>query len=124
MNNTEPGKINLRQKLALFDETWSPKIVGALNGQHIKLAKLAGEFVWHQHANEDEFFLVVQGSLTIRLRDRDIHLEEGECFIVPRGVEHCPVAVPEAHVLMFEPEATVNTGEDVNDRTVRDLESI
>ena len=124
MNNTQPDKINLRDKLALFQETWSPKIVGALNGQHIKLAKLAGEFVWHQHADEDEFFLVIQGRLTIRMRDRDIHLEEGECCIVPRGVEHCPVAEQEAHVLLFEPETTVNTGADDNDRTVRDLESI
>jgi mannose-6-phosphate isomerase-like protein (cupin superfamily) len=117
-------KVNLKQKLGLLDAYWSPRIVGELNGQHVRLAKLKGEFMWHRHEHEDELFLVLDGSLTIRLRDRDIDLDVGELFIVPRGVEHLPVARPEAHVLLFEPTATVNTGTEVNERTVGDLEWI
>ena len=96
--------------LRLLTETWSPRVVGELNGQHVKLAKLAGEFVWHDHRDEDELFLVLEGQLAIHLRDRVIELEAGEFFIVPRGVEHRPVARGEAHVLLFEPTSTVNTG--------------
>jgi len=114
-------KVNLTGKLKLFSDHWHPRIVGELNGQYVKLAKVEGEFDWHQHADEDELFLVVAGSLTIKLRDRDVILGEGEFFIVPRGVEHKPVAESEAHVLLFEPKSTLNTGEERTDRTVEDL---
>jgi mannose-6-phosphate isomerase-like protein (cupin superfamily) len=106
-----PDKINLSDKFALFDELWSPKIVGELNGQHVKLAKLGGEFVWHHHQDEDELFLVVEGELAIEFRDGRVALGEGEMLVVPRGVEHRPVAAEEVHVLLFEPASTVNTGE-------------
>ncbi len=102
--------INLAEKLELFDEYWSPKIVGELNGQHIKVAKLKGEFVWHHHENEDELFQVLKGQLIMRLRDKDLILNAGEFCIVPRGVEHKPVAEEEVHVLLFEPASTFNTG--------------
>lgn len=111
-------KVNLEEKLALFSEHWSPKIVAELNGQHVKLAKLLGEFVWHRHADEDELFLVLLGSLAIHLRDRVVHLEPGELFVVPRGVEHKPVAEREAQVLLLEPASTLNTGDVRNERTV------
>ena len=117
-------KVNLEEKLRAFDETWSPRIVGELNGQQVKLAKLEGEFIWHRHDSEDELFLVVRGKLRIRLRDRDIQLEPGEFFIVPRGVEHQPIAEPTAEVLLFEPASTLNTGNLRNKRTVEKLERI
>jgi len=115
-------KVNLSQKLALFSDLWSPKIVGELNGQHVKLVKLKGEFVWHHHESEDELFLVVRGALAIHLRDRVVHLAEGEFLIVPKGVEHRPVAADEAHVLLFEPASTLNTGNVRNERTADSLE--
>jgi mannose-6-phosphate isomerase-like protein (cupin superfamily) len=114
-------KVNLAQKFSLFSEHWSPKIAGELNDSYVKLVKLKGEFVWHHHENEDEMFLVVKGRLLIRLRDRDVWLEEGEFFIVPKGVEHLPVAEEEAHVLLLEPKSTLNTGNLHNERTVSDL---
>lgn len=117
-------KINLTEKFTLFDDYWSPKIVGELNGQHVKLVKLKGEFIWHHHDAEDELFLVVKGRLTIKLRDRDVILEEGEFFIVPRGLEHKPVAAEEAHVLLFEPATTLNTGNVRSERTVENLDTI
>lgn len=117
-------KINLNEKFSKFNEHWSPKIVGELNGQHVKLAKLLGEFDWHHHENEDEMFLVVKGHLTIRLRDRQIELDEGEFFIVRRGVEHQPFAADEVHVLLFEPAETLNTGNLRTERTVETLERI
>jgi mannose-6-phosphate isomerase-like protein (cupin superfamily) len=117
-------KVNLSQKLGLFSERWSPKIVGELNGQQVKLAKLAGEFVWHHHADEDELFLVLRGRLAIHLRDRVIDLSEGEFFIVPRGVEHKPVAEEETHVLLLEPASTRNTGNVESERTINSPESI
>jgi mannose-6-phosphate isomerase-like protein (cupin superfamily) len=117
-------KVNLAQKFGLFQEYWSPKIAGELNDSHVKLVKLKGEFVWHQHDTEDELFLVVKGSLLIKLRDRDIFLEEGEFVIIPRGVEHLPIAEEEAHVLLLEPKTTLNTGSIRNERTVAELESI
>ncbi len=98
--------------------------MGELNGQLVKLAKLAGEFIWHTHDQEDELFLVLHGQLTIKLRDRDVILEEGEFFIVPRGVEHLPVACGETHVLLFEPASTLNTGKERNERTRENLETI
>jgi len=116
--------INIHQKLSLFSEYWSPKIVGELNGQHVKLVKLKGEFVWHHHDNEDELFLVVKGRLQIQLRDKDVWIDEGEFLIVPKGVEHRPVAPDEVQVLLFEPTSTLNTGNIRNERTVADLSTI
>jgi mannose-6-phosphate isomerase-like protein (cupin superfamily) len=113
-------KVNLRRKLELFHELWSPKIVGELNGQQVKLAKLQGEFTWHHHDAQDELFLVLKGRLTIKLPEQDIVLEEGEFLIVPRGVEHMPVAEEETHVLLFEPAGTLNTGNVRNKRTVEE----
>jgi mannose-6-phosphate isomerase-like protein (cupin superfamily) len=117
-------KVNLSDKLKLFTDHWSPKIIGELNDSHVKLVKLEGEFVWHHHETEDELFLVIKGKLLIRLRDRDINLEEGEFVIIPRGVEHLPVAEREAHVLLLEPKTTLNTGNARNDRTVENLDRI
>lgn len=117
-------KVNLDQKFSLFSEYWSPKVVGELNGQMVKLAKIKGEFEWHHHADEDELFLVVHGQITIKLRDRDVVLNPGELLIVPRGVEHKPVAEEEAHILMFEPASTLNTGNVETDKTVKTLERI
>jgi mannose-6-phosphate isomerase-like protein (cupin superfamily) len=114
-------KVNLAEKFALFAEHWSPKVVGELNGQHVRLAKLLGTFPWHHHEHEDELFLVVKGSLTLRLPEREVVLSEGEFFIVPRGVAHQPVAEQEAHVLLFEPATTLNTGNLRNERTRADL---
>ena len=115
-------KVNLREKLALFSEHWSPRIVADLNGQQVKLAKLEGEFPWHHHEHEDELFLVLKGRLLLRLPDREVVLDEGELFIVPRGVEHQPVAESEVHVLLFEPASTLNTGNLRNERTLEQLE--
>jgi mannose-6-phosphate isomerase-like protein (cupin superfamily) len=103
--------VNLSEKLATFDEAFQPKIVGRYNGNKIMVAKTRGEFVWHSHADTDDFFLVLDGRLTIQLRDRDVELGPGELFVVPRGVEHCPRAEPEAHILLIEPEGTPNTGD-------------
>ncbi len=110
--------VNIAQKLKLFNEYWSPRIVGELNDSHIKLAKLHGEFVWHQHVNEDEMFLIIKGKLLIKLRDRDLWLNEGEFVVIPKGVEHCPVAEDEVHVMPLEPNSTLNTGDQQNERTV------
>ena len=117
------NKVNLAEKLAQFSDHWSPRIVGELNGQQVKLAKVLGEFDWHRHEQEDELFLVIKGDLTIRMRDNGVHLGEvqlgeGEFCIVPRGVEHQPVAEDEAHILLFEPATTLNTGNLRNERTV------
>ena len=117
-------KVNLRDKCARVNEHWSPKIVGELNGQYVKLVKFRGEFVWHHHENEDELFLVVRGRFRMEFRDHHVWLEEGEFLIVPRGVEHRPVADEEAHVLLFEPASTLNTGNVRNERTLVHLETI
>lgn len=117
-------KVNLTEKLDQFAELWSPKIVGELNGQLVKLVKFKGEFVWHHHDVEDEMFLVVRGSFDMHLRDRVERIHEGEFFIVPRGVEHKPVADEEAHVLLFEPASTLNTGNVRNDRTKEKLDRL
>lgn len=114
-------KVNLQEKFSKFSDYWSPKIVGELNDSYVKLAKFSGEFVWHQHEHEDELFLVVEGSLLIKLRDQDIHLNEGEFFIVPRGVEHLPIAEKEAHILLLEPKTVLNTGDVKNEKTVENL---
>ena len=111
-------KVNLAQKLSQFSELWTPKIVAELNGQHVKLVKFQGEFVWHQHAAEDELFYVVRGGFRMEFRDRTVTLNEGEMLVVPRGVEHRPVADEEVCVLLFEPATTVNTGSAGGDRTV------
>lgn len=116
--------VNLNQKLSLFTETWSPKIVGELNGQHVKLVKLKGEFVWHHHDNEDELFLVLNGRLRMQLRDGERMIEAGEFCIVPRGVEHLPIADEETHVLLLEPATTVNTGNVRSERTRENLDTI
>ena len=117
-------KVNLAEKFALFSDRFSPKIVGELNDTHVKLVKVKGEFLWHHHENEDELFLVVKGSLTIRLRDRDVELGENEFFIVPKGEEHMPVAQEEAWIVLLEPKTTRNTGNVENERTVEELERI
>jgi mannose-6-phosphate isomerase-like protein (cupin superfamily) len=112
-----PAKVNLADKLALFSEHWQPKIVGELNGQQVKLVKFQGEFVWHSHEQEDELFLVVRGRFRMDFRDRTVELAEGEMLVVPRGVEHRPVADEEVAVLLFEPASTVNTGTAGGERT-------
>ena len=115
-------KINLSEKFASFTDQWSPKVIGEVNDAAVKLAKLEGDFEWHHHEHEDELFLVVKGQLTIKLRDQeDIVLSEGECVIIPRGLEHLPVAEKEAHVLLFEPKSTLNTGNMESERTVKEL---
>jgi mannose-6-phosphate isomerase-like protein (cupin superfamily) len=117
-------KVNLLQKFSLFNEKWNPKIVGELNGQHIKLVKSEGAFVWHKHDDEDEMFFIVKGVLNMEFRDKTIVLHEGEFLIVPKGVEHRPVANEEVWILLFEPVATLNTGDIVDENTRRELEMI
>lgn len=117
-------KVNLGEAFARFQDFWSPKVAGELNGQMVKLAKLQGPFEWHHHDQEDELFLVVRGRLRMELRDGDIWLEPGEFLIVPRGVEHRPVAEEEVHLLLFEPASTLNTGNLRNERTVDTLDRI
>lgn len=110
--------IDLAAKLALIDEHWTPKVVGELNGQHVKLAKLLGEFDWHHHEDEDELFLVLSGMLRLQFRTHEVRLGPGEIVIVPRGVDHRPIADEEVHVLLFEPAGTLNTGNLRNERTI------
>ncbi len=117
-------KVNLAEKLSLFDEQWSPKIVAELNDAHVKVVKFSDEFVWHYHDDEDELFLVVSGRLRMQLRDGDVVVEPGELVVVPRGVEHCPLAEGETHVVLIEPKTTLNTGNVRNERTVDELERI
>lgn len=117
-------KVKLADKFAKITEYWKPYIAGELNGQMVKLDKLKGEFVWHHHEHEDELFLVVKGRFRMELRDRNIWLEEGEFLVVPRGVEHRPVAEEEAWILLFEPASTLNTGNVKNERTLQKLERV
>ncbi len=117
-------KININEKLSTFSEYWSPKIVGDINESYVKLAKLKGEFLWHMHENEDEMFMVIKGRLLIKLRSEDIILNEGEFFIIPKGIEHMPIAENEVHVMLLEPKTTLNTGNVKNERTVEILEKI
>ena len=117
-------KVNIAEKFALFRDYWNPKIVGELNDSYVKLVKLKGEFVWHRHEHEDELFLVTKGSLVIRLRDGEVRIGPGEFVVIPRGVEHLPVAEEEVRVLLIEPKTTLNTGNVVNERTVATLEWI
>jgi mannose-6-phosphate isomerase-like protein (cupin superfamily) len=112
-----PEKVNVAQKLELFTDHWNPRIVGEVSGFHVKLVKIAGEFVWHAHNSEDELFFVVHGRLRMGFRDRDVVIDPGEFIVVPRGVEHCPAADEETHVMLLEPKSTVNTGTAGGDRT-------
>lgn len=120
----EIKKVNLKSKLDLFTEHWSPKIVGELNQQQVKIAKLKGEFVMHQHEEEDELFFVIEGVLFIELRDKTLELQPGEFVIIPKGVEHKPFAPEEVSVMLFEPKTTVNTGDTEGVLTVRKLDKI
>jgi mannose-6-phosphate isomerase-like protein (cupin superfamily) len=117
---TSLNKVNLAQKFGLIKRYWSPRIVGELNESYVKIAKLKGEFIWHRHESEDELFLVIKGSLLIKLRDHDISLGEGEFVIIPKGVEHKPVAAEEVHLALVELKTTVNTGNVRNERTTTD----
>ena len=117
-------KVNLAEKLSLFNDYYNPRIVGELNNQHVKLVKLKGEFVWHKHDVEDELFLIIKGTLKMELIDKTIEINEGEFFIVPHGVEHKPVADEETHILLFEPATTLNTGDVENDMTRKELEKL
>ena len=110
--------VNLAQKLTLFQEYWSPKVVGELNDNYLKVVKVKGEFVWHKHDEDDELFLVLKGRLVIQLRDQDITLNEGDFLVVPKGVEHRPVAADEAHILLIEPKTVVNTGDATDERKI------
>lgn len=116
--------VNLEEKYNLIDKHWSPRIVGELNGQAVKIAKIQGEFIWHTHQEEDEFFLVVKGKIMIRTREGDVEIKEGEFFIVPRGTEHMPVAEQEAYILMFEPIGTLNTGNVHSEQTIKEVDRI
>ncbi len=116
--------INLPKKLSLINDYWNPKIAGELNDSYVKLVKVKGEFVWHHHENEDELFLVLKGTLTMKFRDRDVQVKEGEFIIVPRKVEHKPVAGEEVHLMLLEPKTTLNTGNVENEKTVKKLEWI
>jgi Mannose-6-phosphate isomerase len=117
-------KVNLKEKFSLFSEYWSPKIVGELNGQQVKLAKFKGEFVWHHHEHEDELFLVVEGTLNMAFRDKTITVNKGEFIIVPKGTEHKPIAEEEVLVMLFEPAATINTGNTNSELTKTSIEKI
>lgn len=110
-------KVNINNKLNLFNDHWNPRIVGELNGQHVKLAKLKGEFIWHSHEHEDELFWIVKGQLILEFRDKTVELNENEFYIVPKGVEHKPVAIEEVHVMLFEPAATQHTGKEKHELT-------
>ena len=114
-------KVNLKEAFNRFSDTWSPKIAGDINDAQVKLVKLKGAFVWHHHEHEDELFLVIKGRFRMHFRDREVTVNEGEFIIVPHGVEHMPVADEECHVLLLEPKGTLNTGNVVNERTVREL---
>lgn len=117
-------KVNLAEKLSTFHDHWNPRIVGELNGQHVKAVKLKGEFIWHHHDHEDELFLVLKGVLKMEFRDKVVAIGKGEFIIVPRGVEHKPVAEEEVELLLFEPASTLNTGNVENERTKKNLERI
>jgi mannose-6-phosphate isomerase-like protein (cupin superfamily) len=118
------SKVNINQKLSLFNEFWDPKIVGEMNGQHVKLVKFKGEFVWHKHDNEDEMFFVVKGKFNMEYRDKTVKMNENEFIIVPKGVEHRPVAEEEVSVMLFEPVTVINTGNKRNEFTKKHLEKI
>ena len=116
--------INIKDKFSKFSDHWNPRIIGELNGQHVKLAKIKGDFIWHSHAEEDELFYVLKGELKMEFRDKTVVLQPGEMIIVPRGVEHRPCAAEEVEIMLFEPKSTLNTGETQNERTRENLEHI
>ena len=116
--------VNLREKFSLFSDYWNPRIIGEVNECHVKAVKLKGEFVWHHHDHEDELFLVVKGSLRLKFRGHEALVREGEFVIVPRGVEHLPIADDEVHIVLIEPKTTLNTGNITNERTVAQLQRI
>lgn len=118
------NKLNLSEKLSLFSDHWNPRIVAELNGQQVKLAKFRGEFVWHKHDNEDELFYVLEGSFTMQFRDRNVELNKGDMIVVPKGVEHRPVAEQEVSIMLFEPASTLNTGNTKGDKTREKLDWI
>ena len=111
-------KINLKDKYSKFNKHWSPRIIAEMNNYHFKLAKIKGEFVWHDHKNTDETFIVIEGNMTIKFRDNEVKLSKGEMYVVPKGVEHCPKAQPDTHFMMIEPSSTAHTGEIQSKRTV------
>lgn len=117
-------KINIEEKFQLFEDYWNPKVIASLNQQAVKLAKIKGEFVWHSHEQEDELFMVIKGHLIMEFRDKKVALSPGEILVVPKGVEHRPIAPDETHILLFEPQSTLNTGELRNERTVENLERL
>lgn len=117
-------KINIEEKLDLFNEYWNPKIIGEVNDSYVKLAKFKGDFLWHIHENEDEMFYVLKGLLTIKFRDKDVLLHEGECIVIPKGIEHMPSAQEEVHVMLIEAKTTLNTGNVTNEKTVENLKKI
>ena len=117
-------KINIEQKLSLFNDHWNPRIIGELNKQHVKLVKIKGEFIWHKHDKEDEMFFVLKGTLKIEFRDRIETIRENEIIIVPKGVEHRPIAEKEVSIMLFEPATTINTGDLENERTRKNLDSL
>lgn len=120
----EINKINISEKLQLFSTHWDPKVVGELNGQHVKLVKFKGAFAWHKHDEEDEMFLVISGNFNMELRDKIVNLVAGEFIIIPKGTEHRPVAIEEVHVMLFEPTTTLNTGDTKNELTKEELQWI
>ena len=124
MGDSNVEKVNLAQKFTLFNEYWVPYIVGELNDSYVKVDKLKGEFVWHKHESEDELFLVKKGKLLIKFREKDVWLDEGEFIIIPKGVEHKPVAEEEVHVVLIEPKSTLNTGDVKNEKMVSQLKRI
>ena len=124
MGHGNVEKVNLAQKFTLFNEYWVPYIVGELNDSYVKVDKLKGEFVWHKHESEDELFLVKKGKLLIKFRDKNVWLDDGEFIIIPKGVEHKPVAEEEVHVVLIEPKSTLNTGDVRNEKTVSQLKRI
>ena len=124
MGHSNVEKVNLAQKFTLFNEYWVPHIVGELNDSYVKVDKLKGEFVWHKHESEDELFLVKKGKLLIKFRDKNVWLDDGEFIIIPKGVEHKPVAEEEVHVVLIEPKSTLNTGDVRNEKTVSQLKRI
>ena len=117
-------KVNIAEKLSLFNDHWNPRIVGELNGQHVKLAKIQGEFVWHKHDHEDELFYVLKGEFVMEFRDKKVTVKENEFLVVPKGVEHRPVAEQEVSIMLFEPSTTLNTGNIKNEKTKEELEKI
>ena len=124
MTEMEIAVVNLRDKFAKFTDHWRPRVVGELNDTLVKLVKIKGEFVWHHHDEEDELFFIAKGRLLMKFRNREVWIQEGEFLIVPRGVEHCPVAPEEVHIMLVEPKSTVNTGNVVSERTVTEFERI